>query len=250
MRVLILGGTGEARALAARIAKMPRVEAILSLAGRTHEPQAQPITTRIGGFGGIGGLCTYLHTHYIERVIDATHPFAEQMSKHAAAACARLGIPLVMFVREPWQKQAEDNWTEAADLDEAMLALGAAAKRVFLTIGRLGLAAFERAPQHFYLVRTIDPPENLAALPNHQLILARGPFAAEDEERLMRGASIDALVTKNSGGPATYPKMIAARRLKIPAIVITPPARPDVPVVHDIEGALRFLSHDAAARGV
>jgi precorrin-6A/cobalt-precorrin-6A reductase len=249
MRVLILGGTGEARALAARVAELPRIEAILSLAGRTREPQAQPIATRIGGFGGINGLCAYLQMHQIERVIDATHPFAEQMSRHAALACARLGISLLILTREPWQKQPRDNWAEVADLDDAVRALGREPRRVFLTVWRLGLAAFAGAPQHFYLVRTIDPPDDLAALPQHQLILARAPFAVEDEERLMREVSIDVLVTKNSGGDATYAKMIAARRLALPVIVILPPPRPDVPVVYDVESALRFLSH-ADPRGV
>ena len=249
MRILILGGTSEAGALAARVAELPDVSAVLSLAGRTREPQAQPIATRIGGFGGIDGLCAYLQSECIDRVIDATHPFAAQMSRHAEAACARLGIPLLILTREPWRKQPGDRWTEVADLDEAVHAVGDAPKRVFLTIGRLGLAAFSRAPQHFYLVRTIDPPEPVPALPNHELILALGPFAAKDEERLMREAAIDLLVTKNSGGSATYAKMVAARRLGLPAIVVAPPARPDVPVVHDIEGALGFLSH-AAPRGV
>jgi precorrin-6A/cobalt-precorrin-6A reductase len=250
VRVLILGGTSEARALAARIAEMPDVQAVLSLAGRTRERQAQPIATRIGGFGGIDGLCAYLQAERIERVVDATHPFAAQISRHGATACARLGIPLLILTRQPWQKQADDNWTEVANLGEAARALGDAPKRVFLTIGRLGLSAFARAPQHLYLVRTIDPTEDLAALlPHHQLILARGPFAVEDEERLMRDASIDVLVTKNSGGRAIYAKMIAARRLGLPVIVIAPPPRPDAPVVHDVESVLRFLSHEAP-RGV
>jgi precorrin-6A/cobalt-precorrin-6A reductase len=249
MRVLILGGTGEARALAARLPEQPGIDAVLSFAGRTREPQAQPITTRTGGFGGIEGLCAYLQAERIARVIDATHPFAEQMSRHAAAACTRLGIPLLILTRERWRRQAGDTWIEVADLDAAVRALGDTPRRVFLTIGRLGLAAFARAPQHFYLVRTIDPPADLAMLPQHRLILARPPFAADDEERLMREASVDALVTKNSGGPATYAKMIAARRLQLPAIVINPPSRPNVPVVHDIESALRFLAH-AVPRGV
>ncbi|HEX3181011.1 MAG TPA: cobalt-precorrin-6A reductase [Beijerinckiaceae bacterium] len=249
MRVLILGGTSEARTLAARVAELPDIGAVLSLAGRTREPQAQPIAMRIGGFGGIDGLCTYLKREGIERVIDATHPFAEQMSRHAAAACARLGIPLLTLTREPWQRQIGDKWSEVADLDSAVRALGDAPRRVFLTIGRLGLAAFARAPQHFYLVRTIDPPADLPALPNHQLILARGPFAVEDEERLMRNAAIDVLVSKNSGGAATYAKMMAARHLGLRTIVIAPPSRPDVPVVHDIDAALRFLAHETL-RGV
>lgn len=249
MRVLILGGTSEARALAMGVAELPDIAAILSLAGRTREPQAQPIATRIGGFGGIDGLGMYLKSERIDRVIDATHPFAEQMSRHAAAACARLGIPLLVLTREAWKRQPGDKWTEVAGLDQAVRALGNPPRRVFLTIGRLGLGAFAGAPQHFYLVRTIDPSEEIAALPHHQLILSRGPFTVEDEERLMREAAVDVLVTKNSGGTATYAKIIAARHLGLPAIVIAPPARPDVPVVHDVGAALRFLAHDAL-RGV
>jgi precorrin-6A/cobalt-precorrin-6A reductase len=249
MRVLILGGTSEARAIAARVAELPDMDAVLSLAGRTRQPQAQPIATRIGGFGGIDGLCTYLQAEHVERVVDATHPFAAQMSRHAAAACARLGIPLLTLRREPWSKQPGDNWAEVADHREAVRALGEEPKRVFLTIGSLGLIAFASAPQHFYLIRTIDPPANLAPLPNHRLILARGPFAVEEEESLMGQAAIDVLVTKNSGGPATYAKMVAARRLGLPVIVIRPPPPPEVPVVHDIEEALRFLGHEAP-RGV
>jgi precorrin-6A/cobalt-precorrin-6A reductase len=249
LRVLILGGTGEARAFAARVAELADVDAVLSLAGRTREPRAQPIATRIGGFGGVEGLCAYLEAERIERVIDATHPFAAQMSRHAAAACDRLGIPLLILTRAPWRRQTGDEWIEVAGLEEAVCALGDTPRRVFLTVGRLGLAAFARAPQHFYLVRTIDPPEHIAALPNHRLILASGPFAVEDEERLMRDAATDVLVTKNSGGTATYAKMLAARRLAVPAIVIAPPPRPVVPVVHEVEAALRFVSH-ATARGV
>jgi precorrin-6A/cobalt-precorrin-6A reductase len=249
LRVLILGGTSEARALATRVAGVTGIDAVLSLAGRTREPQTQPVATRIGGFGGIDGFCAYLETERIERVIDATHPFAEQMSRHAAAACTRLGIPLLILSRAAWQKEADDDWTEVIDLDGATKALGAIPQRVFLTVGRLGLAAFARVPQHFFVVRTIDAPADLAHLPNHQLILARGPFAVEQEERLMRETGIDVLVTKNSGAAATYAKMIAARQLGIPAIVIRQPARPGVPVVHDVESALAFLTH-ATPRGV
>lgn len=249
MRVLILGGTSEARALAARAAESPDLDAMLSLAGRTRQPQVQPVATRIGGFGGIDGLCAYLKAERIDRVIDATHPFAAQISRHAAAACGRLGIPLLILARPPWQKQPGDNWTEVADLDAAARTLGDIPRRVFLTIGRLGVAAFAGATQHFYLIRAIDWPGEIGALPHHELILARGPFAVEDEERLMRQARIEVLVTKNSGGAATYAKMMAARRLHIPAIVITPPSLPDAPVVHDVESALPFLSHEAP-RGV
>lgn len=250
MRALILGGTSEARALAARVAQRGDVHAVLSLAGRTRAPQPQPIATRIGGFGGIDGLCAYLKSESIERVVDATHPFAAQMSRHAADVCARLAIPLLVLSRAPWEQEAGDRWTEVADMDGAVSALGEAPRRVFLTIGRLGLAAFSRAPQHHYLVRTIDPPDDLARLPQHRLLLGRGPFLPAEEQHLMRKERINVLVTKNSGGPATYAKMIAARNLGLPAVLVSPPKRLDVPVTYDVDAAFRFLAHAETLRGV
>src|ERR1700710_1527222 len=120
MRVLILGGTSEARGLAELVARSPDIRAMLSLAGRTRTPHPQPIATRIGGFGGIDGLCDYLQAERIDRVVDATHPFAAQMSRHAAAACARAGIPLLILSRPPWQQQPGDVWTEVAGLEDAV----------------------------------------------------------------------------------------------------------------------------------
>ncbi len=210
MRLLILGGTTEASALVRRIAGRADLEPVLSFAGRTQSPVPPPIPFRVGGFGGIAGLEAYLAEHGIEAVIDATHPFAAQMSRHAAAACGRLGRSargvhpsrLAQAGRRPLDQRV-------ADMAEAARALGQQPRRVFLTIGGLQLAAFAEAPQHHYIVRTIDPPDAVGLLPSHRLILARGPFSVDDEIALMRDEQVDALVTKNSGGAATEAKLAA-----------------------------------------
>jgi precorrin-6A/cobalt-precorrin-6A reductase len=241
LRALILGGTGEARALAALLSAEPRVEAVLSLAGRTSAPREQGLPTRIGGFGGVEGLMRYLVEERIERVVDATHPFAARISANARAACGALGLPLLTLTRAPWRAEEGDRWIEAADNAAAVAALGAAPRRVFLTIGRLGVADFLIAPQHDYLIRTIEPPSAADLPPRCDLIVDRGPFTVESELSLMRAARIDALVSKNSGGDQTYAKIIAARSLAIDVVMIAPPAVGDARVVHDIEAAMAFL---------
>lgn len=246
-RVLILGGTNEARRLASRIATEPRLDAVISLAGRTQELLEQSLPVRIGGFGGVAGLIRYLVDERIDKVVDATHPFAVRMSSHAWEACAALRVPLIRLSRAPWRPAAGDQWIDVADNEAAVAALGARARRVFLTTGRLGLADFARAPQHFYLVRTIDRPSPSDLPPLHELILARGPFAFDSELALMREARIDILVSKNSGGEATYAKIAAARALAIKVVMIAPPRHERMDVVHDIEQAMALLLARAAS---
>lgn len=241
MRILVLGGTTEASRLAKALSTRSDLDATLSLAGRTEAPAAQPIPTRIGGFGGIDGLVAHLREHRIEALVDATHPFAAQMSRHAAEAAARTGTPIVAFVRPPWSREAGDRWIEVESLEAAARAIGSTPRRVLLTTGRLGLAAFEAAPQHHYLIRTIDSPGALPGLPDHDLLLDRGPFDLEAERELMIRERVEVVVTKNSGGAATYPKIVAARELGLPVVVVQPPARPDVPQVHDVAAVLAFL---------
>ena len=225
MRILILGGTSEASALARRVRDMPDVEATLSLAGRTERPAVAPIPARTGGFGGVAGFVAYLRSEKIAAVVDATHAFARQISASAVEACAVAKIPLVGFTRPPWSAVEGDRWTTVDDVEAAADAIGVVARRVFLTVGRLRLGAFAAAPQHDYLVRTIDPPAGIEALPTHRSILARGPFSVEDELTLMQSQRIEVLVSKNSGGSATYPKIEAARRLHLPVVMIDrPPA--------------------------
>jgi precorrin-6A/cobalt-precorrin-6A reductase len=241
MRILILGGTTEASRLAARLAGDARFDATLSYAGRTAVPAAQPVPTRIGGFGGVAGLQAYLKAERIEAVVDATHPFAAGMSLNAAAACAASGVPLVAFSRPPWTPVEGDRWIVVPDNRAAVAALGPAPRAVLMTIGRLGIGELLAAPQHRYVIRTIDPPPASDLPPRHRLILDRGPFDVAAETALMRDEAIDVVVTKNAGGSATYPKIAAARALGLPVILVEPPARPAVPLVHDVEAVLAFL---------
>lgn len=241
MRLLILGGTTEASALAHRIDGRHDLYPVLSFAGRTRNPVPPPIPFRVGGFGGIAGLKAYLTEHRTDAVIDATHPFAAQMSRHAAAACHDLGLPLAAFTRPAWSTQDGDRWTSVSDVAAAARALGERSRTVFLTIGGLQLAVFAGAPQHRYIVRTIDPPETIASLPFHRLILARGPFGVAEEIALMRAENIDVLITKNSGGAATQAKIAAARTLGLEVIIVQRPAPEDVPTINAVDGVLAWI---------
>jgi precorrin-6A/cobalt-precorrin-6A reductase len=241
LRLLILGGTGEASALAASLARREDVAAIVSLAGRTQNPALSALPTRIGGFGGVAGLREYLQTDGIDAVIDATHPFAAQMSRHAAEACAAGGVALLRFTRPPWAPVGGDNWIEVAGIEAAVAALGEAPRRVLLTQGRMQVAAFARAPQHHYVVRAIEPPADLSTLPSHRLILARGPFVLAQEEALLREERIELLVSKNSGGAATHAKIEAARLLAVPVVMLSRPALPDVERTHSLGAVMEWI---------
>lgn len=220
LRVLILGGSTEASEITGALAGRADVDVRLSLAGRTAAPIDHAVPTRIGGFGGVDGLADYLRAERIGVLVDATHPFAVQISRHAEVAAQTAGVALIKVGRPAWRSQPGDRWTEVEDMAAAVASLGAAARRVFLTIGRLQLAAFAKAPQHFYLVRTIDHVGGDHGLPNAAFIAARGPFDAAAERRLMQEHRIEALITKNSGGSAAAGKLFAARDLGIPVILV------------------------------
>ncbi len=215
---------------------------VLSLAGATANPARSPIPQRIGGFGGAEGLAAYLAAERIGAVVDATHPFASRMSANAIAACRATDTPLVVFTRPPWTPEPGDRWIQVATMDDAAGSLGAEPRMVFLTQGRLQLAAFARAPQHRYIVRAIDRPAEIDALPNCQLILARGPFSLADELALMKRARIEALVTKNSGGGATYAKIEAARALGIEVVIVRRPPLPEAETVHDLGAVMSWIA--------
>jgi len=242
MRILILGGTTEASALAGLLAENPCFSPLLSMAGRTSDPRPLPIPTRIGGFGGVEGLARFLVQERIEAVIDATHPFAAVMSRNAAAACAETDVPLLALRRPPWKPQEGDAWIEVASMEDAIRALGEVPRRVFLTVGRLELAPFAFAPQHTYLVRTIEPIGDALQVPNVIAIRDRAPFDEVAERALMQRERVDVVVTKNSGGAATYPKIAAARMLGLPVIVVARPEKPrDVAEVATAEAAFDWL---------
>jgi precorrin-6A/cobalt-precorrin-6A reductase len=242
MRILILGGTTEASVLAARLAGRSEFSPLLSLAGRTSDPRPLPIPTRIGGFGGVEGLARFLGDERIEAVVDATHPFAAVMSSNAAEACAKTGVPLLALRRPPWMRQEGDCWIDVPSTEVAVQALGQLPRRVFLTVGRLELPPFAAAPQHTYLVRTIEPVGDALPVPNVITIRDRAPFDEASERGLMERERIDVLVTKNSGGSATYPKIAAARALGLPVIIVARPAKPQgVEKVTTADAALEWL---------
>jgi precorrin-6A/cobalt-precorrin-6A reductase len=253
MRVLILGGTGEASALARAIAADARFKATLSLAGRTRAPLPAPIPQRVGGFGGVSGLADYLIAERIAALVDATHPFAEQISRNAALAAGLAGVPLLRISRPRWKPDHGDRWRMVPDMASAAEALGPTPRRVFLTVGQKELFPFTTAPWHHYLIRSVEPPEPAALPAGAEVILARGPFAEPAERRLLARLRIEMLVTKNSGGEATAGKLRAARALGLPVIMVERPAETAaVQSVADPQAALEWLVrlHGTAARGV
>jgi precorrin-6A/cobalt-precorrin-6A reductase len=253
MRILILGGTAEARLLAQRLAGRVGVAVTLSLAGRTAAPAAQPVPVRIGGFGGADGLAEYLLAEGIDALIDATHPYAAVISANAVQAAALTSTPLLILHRLPWTAVEGDRWIEVDRVFDAVRTIGAAPRRVFLALGRKELAPFAAAPQHFYLVRSVDPVDPLLAVPHAVYVIGRGPFTEERDRALLSAQHIEVIVAKNSGGAATYGKIAAARALGIEVIMLRRPAPPDAETVHAVEDALAWLDHrfaPTAARGV
>ena len=240
MKVLILAGTSEAVALAEACATRRDLEVISSLAGRTRAPRALPGEVRSGGFGGVKGLARFLRARAIDRLIDASHPFAGRIGRHAEAACRTVGVPRLRLLRPPWPCREGDRWIEVADLAEAARRLPEVGERAFLTVGHQDLAAFEGAAGTWFLVRTIEPPER-SVLPGVRWLQARGPFALEAELALLREHAIDVLVTKASGGAATYAKLAAARELGIPVIMIRRPPPPPGPLATTLDEALAWL---------
>ncbi|MFT4117648.1 cobalt-precorrin-6A reductase [Bradyrhizobium sp.] len=240
-RALILGGTADASQLAAEIARAG-LDAIYSYGGRTRAPADQPLPTRIGGFGGADGLAGYIRREAITHVIDATHPFAAEMSRNAIEACASTATPLIALERAPWTKAPGDRWIEIADIEAAVAALPEAPANVFLAIGRQHIAPFAGKPQHVYTLRFVDPPE--APLPfAAKVIVSRGPFTFEAELDMMRKRDIGWIVARNSGGDGARAKIGAARTLGLPVIMISRPHLPDRHRVESVAEAMQWLRH-------
>jgi len=243
-RALILGGTGDANRLADALARA-NIDAIYSYAGRTKIPLPHALPTRIGGFGGAAGLANFIRTEEIAHVIDATHPFAVEMSRHAVEACTTTGTPLLALERAPWVRTAGDRWIEVADIAAAVAALPDAPACVFLAIGRQHLAPFAAKPQHAYTLRLVDALDGALPLPDADVIVSRGPFTLEDDRELMRKRCIAWLVARNAGGDGARAKIDAARELGLPVIMIARPQLPERPRVERVEDVLAWLAHDA-----
>jgi precorrin-6A/cobalt-precorrin-6A reductase len=257
MRVLILGGTTEGRQLAGLLGARRDLAVTLSLAGRTRAPvlQGVPQAVRVlsGGFGGEEGLVGYLGAERTAAVIDATHPYAARISAHAAAAARRADIPLLALRRPPWKPVSGDRWSEVADARAAAQALGAVPRRAFLALGRTELQPFAGAPQHYYLVRSVEPVAPPPALPRADYLVARGPFAETEERGMLERYTIDIVVAKNSGGEATYGKIAAARGLGLPVVLLRRPELPNAPSATTVAEAVAWVDHalaSATMRGV
>ena len=222
VRLLLLGGTAEARALASRL--HPDVQVISSLAGRVPDPALPVGEVRIGGFGGIEGLQRWLAESGVDGVVDATHPFAATITANAATACRTLDLPHLLLARPAWPNGTAtvvDSDTEAAEV-----IAGNGYSRVFLTTGRTGVGAFTGVDAWF-LIRAVTPPDGGVLPLRHHLVLSRGPYHYDDELELLRVHGIDALVTKNSGGDMTRAKVDAADALGVPVIMVDRPPLPD-----------------------
>lgn len=238
-RVVILGGTSEGRLLAEQLAGDDRFAAVLSFAGRTRSLQPPRAPYRVGGFGGVPGLIEYLQAERCAALVDATHPFAAQMSHHAAQAAQATGTPLLRVECPPWQRVAGDRWVDVPDMAAAAAALGERPLRVFSSVGRLEVEAFRAAPHHDYLLRAVDEFE--PGLPRARVLAARGPFEQAGERALFLRERIDILVSKNAGTAATYAKLEAARALQLPVLMVARPVLPLVPTVSTAESALSWL---------
>jgi precorrin-6A/cobalt-precorrin-6A reductase len=244
MRALILGGTGDANRLADAFVR-EHIDAIYSYAGRTRIPLGHSLPTRIGGFGGATGLADFIREQGITHVVDATHPFAAEMSRHAVEACAATGIPLLALERAPWVCESGDHWIEVADIEAAVAALPEKRACVFLAIGRQHIAPFAVKPQHVYILRFVDAPDVALPLADAEVIVSRGPFTRDGDRELMRSRGIGFLVARNSGGTGARAKIDAARELGLPVIMIARPGLPERPRVESVEDVLAWLGHDA-----
>ncbi|GAB23543.1 MAG TPA: cobalt-precorrin-6A reductase [Gordonia polyisoprenivorans] len=238
--VLILGGTAEARDLAADL-HHDGIEIVSSLAGRVARPRLPVGAVRIGGFGGVDGLSRWLQDNHVRAVVDATHPFAATITAHAVTACAVTDTPLLRLRREPWVARAGDHWTQVPDIGAAAVAVSGHDGRILLTTGRQDADAFAGVTGAWFLIRVVDPPTG--RLPAHHAILrSRGPYHLDAERKLLQENRIDTLVTKNSGGALTRPKLDAAAELGVRVIMVERPAEPlGVTAVGDVVSAAAWV---------
>ncbi|MPZ28386.1 MAG: cobalt-precorrin-6A reductase [Micromonosporaceae bacterium] len=239
----MLGGTAEARTLAAALAQRPDVECVSSLAGRVSRPRLPVGKVRVGGFGGPGGLTEWLRDNHMTALVDATHPYAEGIRGSALAAAPLAGVAYLRLERPGWTAGPGDQWHRVAGYAAAATTMAALGRRVFLTIGRQHLHAFTGLPECWLLARVVEEP---GPVPRHVTVLrSRGPYTVGGETAVLREHRIDVLVTKDSGGSLTAPKLAAARALSVPVVMVDRPAPPPElagqDVVHDVIAALRWV---------
>lgn len=243
-RLLILGGTGEAAALARGVLARfgDAIDMTTALAGRTRHPGPIPGMVRIGGFGGAAGLADYLVARRIERLIDATHPFAAEISSAARLACDQTRVPRLLLLRPPWHRHPLDRWIEVDSIEAAAQIVGRVGRRAFLTVGGNEVPAFAAANSVRFVVRMIDPPHERLPLRFHEVVLGRGPFTLNEERHLLQRHAVDVLVCKASGGTATEAKLAAARDLSLPVIMVRRPPMERGLSVDTVDAALDWLA--------
>ena len=248
--MLILGGTSEAAQLAVAVTKRfgSNLKVTSSLAGRTRVPRPVTGAVRVGGFGGARGMATWLRAKRVDMVVDATHPFASKISDNAREACDAEAVPRLVLARACWQPKPGDRWFTVSDLDTAATLLPDMAKRAFLSVGSQRLESFSSVRGVHLVVRLIDPSPAVLSLMDHTVVLGRGPFDIEGERDLLRREKIDTIVSRNSGGAATYAKIAAARDLNIPVVMVAPPAREMGETVESLEKSLRWIETQIALR--
>ncbi len=236
LRLLILGGTGEARELAERLAAIETVEVTVSLAGRTRTPYRPPGKLRIGGFGGVEGLTGWLRAAAVDFVVDATHPFARRISHHAREASRRLGLPHLRLERPPWQAEEGDRWLEVPDFDAALAVLPRFGRRVFANVGRDRLPRLEACRECRFLLRVMEPFADPPA--DVDVVTGRPPYTVAGDRALFERFGIEALLVRNSGGAGARPKLLAARELDLPVVMIARPPPSPGPRVEEVEEAV------------
>ena len=240
MKLLLMAGSGEARQLAGHLARMPGVEAVASLAGATRDPARLPIASRRGGFGGEAEHEKFILDNGFDAILDATHPFAHRIKARSATIAARLGLPILHLIRPPWRPGPGDDWTEVESGREAALHIPPGAT-VFLATGRGTLNQFETLSGRRLISRQIDPPGAPFPWPGGAYLVGRPPFSVADEVALFKRLGVDWLVVKNAGGQAPRSKLVAARRLGLPVMLLARPAPPEGPVVQSVGAALDWV---------
>ena len=243
--MLILGGTGEAVRLAQQLAVAVEIDVVTSLAGRTRRPAPVPGEVRVGGFGGVDGLQAYLAEQKFDSVVDATHPYAAQISRHAAQACDALSIPRLQLWRPAWQAVEGDRWTEVENMVAAVEAVGKLmtdkAGTALVTTGHKELHCFRSLTDVHFGIRLVEPPTEPLPLAHYELILSKGPFSEQDEQALFRRFNVSLLISKNSGSAATYAKIRTARELGVPVVMVQRPLPEPGPRAENVESACEWM---------
>lgn len=239
-KILIIGGTQEANKLA-EIFHNYNYNYIISYAGIVNKVFEKGLKKRIGGFGGKNGLIDYIEKNKVTHVVDASHPFSNKISHNTVNACRSLNIPIINFARKPWYKCKNDNWIRVKNFKESTRYLTGNPKRIFLAIGQKNLGFYKDYSHHFYLLRLIEKRNRLIFFPNYKCIISKGPFLVNEDIAILKKYKIDMVITKNSGGKGAYSKIIAARELQIPIVVISRPRGTSIKKVYDSNSVLEWI---------